>query len=387
MPRRATFLSIGTHGDLFPNIALAEALRATGVCVTFATHGRYESLVRSRGLDFVPVAVDPEEIMRRGLSLDRGDWDPDRLEGPLEDLIEVAWAACRSSDCVLVSPMFLAGGFVAEALNIPSISVSLQPSTPAVVSLNQRVRHPFNLWLKRRTGKSLPAADLLVRAAAGHPVHLYGYSTEVLPDLPDHLRWPHRALITGYWFADPEPDEDLGTDLSAFLDAGEKPLLVTFGSTMDLQQRELWRLVQAGLRESGRRAVIVTSWAGRDGLESDDRVFVVDHAPYSVLLPRIELAVHHAGAGTTAAVLRAGIPSVPIPCLFDQFLWADAIARLGAGTHPIYRRFLTSTRLAASIEAAISNPRFRKRSRELGKRIDDERGVEVAVRHVLETMQ
>jgi len=97
--------------------------------------------------------------------------------------------------------------------------------------------------------------------------------------------------------------------------------------------------------------------------------------------------VHHAGAGTTAAVLRAGLPSVPIPCFFDQFLWANAIADSGAGTNPIYRRFLTSTRLAASIEAAISNPRFRQRSCELGKRIDDERGVEVAVSHILHTMQ
>ena len=108
-------------------------------------------------------------------------------------------------------------------------------------------------------------------------------------------------------------------------------------------------------------------------------VFMVDSIPHAWLFPRVAAVVHHGGAGTTAAGLRAGVPSIVIPFLGDQHFWGRRVHDLGVGPAPIPRSKLTVDRLARAIEEAVTNTAMRQRAAELGSKIQAEDGIANAV--------
>jgi sterol 3beta-glucosyltransferase len=133
------------------------------------------------------------------------------------------------------------------------------------------------------------------------------------------------------------------------------------------------------LRDSGERGIIVTGWGGTRLAGTPPGVFVLESAPYEWLLPRVKAVVHHGGAGTTAAALRAGRPSVVCPFVADQPFWGARVAALGVGPEPIPQRKLTAGNLADAIRTAATDPAMRERAARLGERIRAEDGVGNAV--------
>jgi UDP:flavonoid glycosyltransferase YjiC (YdhE family) len=106
---------------------------------------------------------------------------------------------------------------------------------------------------------------------------------------------------------------------------------------------------------------------------------MVDGVPHSWLFPRMAAVVHHGGAGTTAAGLAAGLPSVVVPFHGDQPFWARRVADLGVGPAPIPRKKLTVDRLVRAIDAAVTDTAMRRRAADLGARISAEDGIARAV--------
>ncbi len=127
------------------------------------------------------------------------------------------------------------------------------------------------------------------------------------------------------------------------------------------------------LRAAGLRGVIQRGWAGLEA--SGDDLLTVDEVPHSLLFPRTAAVVHHAGAGTTAAGLRAGVPAVPVPIQFDEAFWAARLVGLGVAPRALPLRRLTADTLAAALGEAIRDRGYGQRARELGERIRDEDGV------------
>lgn len=163
---------------------------------------------------------------------------------------------------------------------------------------------------KFRKGKGLPPVKGTPAKKLGieHPVfHATSPSVVVPPS-----DWPARAHVTGYWFWD-RPWEP-PADLVDFLDSGEKPVTLTLGSTWPVYGEETFERVLKAVRKAGRRMVLVD---GPDGDLPDD-VFRAREMDYSWLFPRTAAVIHHGGAGTVAEVLRAGVPSVVLPCFADQ---------------------------------------------------------------------
>jgi sterol 3beta-glucosyltransferase len=113
-----------------------------------------------------------------------------------------------------------------------------------------------------------------------------------------------------------------------------------------------------------------------------DSVFLLDEAPHDWLFPQMAAVVHHGGAGTTAAGLRAGKPTVICPFFADQPFWGRRVAVLGAGPQPIPQRRLTAEALGAAIAAAVGERSMRERAQALGEAIRAEDGVGAAVRAV-----
>jgi len=214
---------------------------------------------------------------------------------------------------------------------------------------------------------------------ARYPV-LNGFSSHVVPRPAD---WNEHVHVTGYWFPEDE-DWQPPAALRAFVEAGPPPVFIGFGSMPVRDPQRATTLILDAVRQSGQRAILHTGWGqlGRHRLGQPplpEQVFPIEYAPYGWLFPRMSLVVHHGGSGTTASGLRAGVPGLVIPFVFDQFYWGQRLAALGVGPRPIPYRRLTARRLAEAITTALEDRGLRQRAAELGRRIQAEDGLPTAV--------
>jgi sterol 3beta-glucosyltransferase len=211
---------------------------------------------------------------------------------------------------------------------------------------------------------------------------LNGFSEHIVPRPAD---WGEHVHITGYWF--PEDEEwQPSDDLIEFIEAGPPPVFIGFGS-MPLRdpQGTTANLLQA-LKLSGRRAILQMGWGGLAKQALPKNVFKLDYAPYGWLFPRMAAVVHHGGSGTTAFGLRAGVPSIIVPFLFDQFYWGNRIAALGVGPNPVPHKKLTAERLAEALTIAVSDKEMGRRAADLGEKIRAEDGLSAAVDVIIGTL-
>ena len=202
---------------------------------------------------------------------------------------------------------------------------------------------------------------------SGVPV-LFGFSEAVVPRPPD---WPERFAITGYWRRSVR-DFRPPPELTAFLEAGGPVVYVGFGSMRPPDPGAFFTEVRKALKLVGVRAVLARGWAGAP-VEAGDDLFVLDEVPHAWLFPRVAAAVHHGGAGTSAAVFSSGVPGVWVPFIADQFFWAERARALGVAPAPVPARRLDAQALAAAIRAALK-PGPRAAARALAERLSKEDG-------------
>ncbi|MEA2880590.1 MAG: sterol 3beta-glucosyltransferase [Hyphomicrobiales bacterium] len=185
---------------------------------------------------------------------------------------------------------------------------------------------------------------------------------------------------TGYWVLDNTRGWSPPAALIDFIAAGPPPICIGFGSMRVPAPERLAAIVGAALRENGTRAIVLTGWGALQAVAPDDHIFVLEEAPHAWLLPQMKMMMHHGGAGTTAACLRAGIPSVPVPFFADHMFWARRLCALGVAPAPIPLRQITAAHLASSIKQVSTNPDFAKRAADLAVRLMAEDGPGEAIR-------
>jgi sterol 3beta-glucosyltransferase len=183
----------------------------------------------------------------------------------------------------------------------------------------------------------------------------------------------------GYWFHGAHAGWSPPRELVRFLDAGPPPVYVGFGSMVVGQAEVTAKAVCRAFQETGQRGILTGILAAAAGPRPGGGVFSIDSVPHDWLLPRVAAAVHHDGAGTTAACLRAGIPSLVVPIVADQFFWGERIRALGAGPVPFPLTRLTAERLVPAIRQCVSSAGMRGRAAEIGRAIRAEDGVARAV--------
>ena len=210
---------------------------------------------------------------------------------------------------------------------------------------------------------------------------LYAYSNYVLPKPSS---WSNEIQVTGYWFLEPEKDWKPPTDLVDFLNGGSPPVYIGFGSMSDrdpeyITKEYITKIVLAALEKTKQRGIISKGWGGISNTDLGDRLFTINSVPHDWLFPKCAAIVHHGGAGTTAASLKAGVPSIIVPFFSDQPFWGNRVADLGVGTKPIAQKELTVDKLSAAIDTVINDNKMRDRSAHLGKQICAENGVKNAV--------
>jgi UDP:flavonoid glycosyltransferase YjiC (YdhE family) len=303
-------------------------------------------------------------------------------------------AAAREADVLLVTPTTWFGVHIADGLGLPSLGVYLQPLSPTKAfapptlgarSLGGRANYragylllkagqrPFRGVvdeLRSRLGlpPTTPSAWVAATEARRWPI-LYGYSPLVVPPPPDWPAW-HRPV--GYWWPAPEPGFAPAPELADFLAAGPPPVYFGFGSMPARDRDALSALLVRAARKAGVRAIVSAGWAGLSATGQD--VLAVGDVPHEWLFPRVAAVVHHGGAGTTAAGLRAGVPAVPVPFMVDQPFWARRLRLLGVAPGSVPLRRLSADRLAAAVTAAVTDPGYRRRARALAVRVAEEDG-------------
>lgn len=409
---KIVILAVGTRGDVQPYIALGLGLRSAGNDVRIAAASNFEQFIRDYGLEYARLEGNFRELMETDIMQQlMAKQNPflayremtNMLRHILECFAADSWRACQGADALIFSTVAVTGYHVAEKLGIPSCWAPLQPISrtrafPSMVipirydhngSLNlfthileeqlawQPSRSFVNRWRKESLGlKPYPFSGPNAILEKNHYPIIYGYSPSVLPKPLDWGDWIH---VAGYWFLDHPVDWQSPVDLVDFIQAGKPPIYIGFGSMNNRDAQTMTQIVVDAITLTKERAVLTTGWGSLSDMNLPDTIYRVDAVPHDWLFPQMAAAVHHGGAGTTAAALRAGIPSVVVPHLVDQPFWGKRIFELGVGPRPIHHRQITAESLAKSITTTVNDKEMKRRATSLAERIQAEDGIARAV--------
>ena len=192
----------------------------------------------------------------------------------------------------------------------------------------------------------------------------FAYSPALAPKPPD---WTPQMHVTGYWRLPPEPSWTPPAHVAEFLGRGDPPVCIGFGSMHDPRIERIFPLALEVLRAMGLRAIVLSGWSGVRPDAAD--VCVAESIPHDWLFPRLAAVVSHGGAGTTAAALRAGVPSVILPFFFDQSFWGRWLAEKRLGPDPISSRRVTAETLRKALDRALGDRAMRGRLAQLTARV------------------
>jgi sterol 3beta-glucosyltransferase len=411
---RIAIIAPGSRGDVQPYVALGKGLKKAGHTVRFVTSLSYESLVNAHGLELWPVESNMQEIIENEKM--REVLENGSLLASMAQMGKVmkrnalkitakSLDASQGMDMVLagIGGLFI-GLSVAEKLNLPFLQAFNVPFTPTrnfpgvfLPQLPNILGRPFNRlshhFTRQMVWQTFRPADKIVRQQIlglssqspwgpfktnylkKSPI-IYGFSPLVIPRPSD---WGKDIYVTGYWFLDIPNNWTPPLELVEFLESGPPPIYIGFGSMSNRKPEETTDLVLQALKRTEQRAILLSGWGGLQKQNLPHSVFMIDSIPHSWLLPRMAAVIHHGGAGTTAAGLMAGVPSIIIPFHGDQPFWGQRVLELKVGPKPIPRRKLSVELLAQAIEEVITDKEMCQRASELGARIRAEDGLANAV--------
>lgn len=407
---RILLSTYGTRGDVQPFVALAKALKARGHVVALCTPAGFRSMVERHGVPYAhmdnAVLELTEAVLRAPTRAEQ--WRLFKGFGAIIRAgLEDEWRAAQAlePDVLVYHSKALGSHHIAEKLGAAELLAMPLPLTrtrefPVPMVPNFRLGGWFNafsyrlvalgnaLWagttndFRMKTLGLPPAsrfADPMRRVDGSAVPALYAYSEHVLPRPVD---WPANAHATGCWFLDEADGWEPPEELRAFLDAGPPPVYVGFGSMGAAHADARAVKVLRAVALTGERAVLATGWGGLKADALPPNVFMLDAAPHDWLFPRMRAVVHHGGAGSTMAGLRAGKPTVICPFFGDQPFWGQVVLRAGVGPAPVPQKSLTAERLADAIRAAL-DPAVAAQAAAVGERIRAEDGTARAV-HLIE---
>ncbi|KAF2621325.1 glycosyltransferase family 1 protein [Macroventuria anomochaeta] len=424
---------VGSRGDVQPFVALGKVLKETyGHRVRLATHPTFKNFVHENGLEFFSIGGDPSQLMAFMVknpnlmpgfrSLMSGDVGQRRRD--VAEYIQGCWRSCYKAgdgmspdsgsdpgfepaarpfvaDCIIANPPSFAHIHCAEKLGIPLHIMFTMPYSPT-----QAFPHPLaNIqssnadpqltnyisyamiellsWqglgdiINRFRAKCLGLDPVGLIDAPGmlHRLkvpHTYCWSPALIPKPKD---WGPHISISGFYFLNLASDFTASPGLQAFLNAGAPPVYIGFGSIVLDDPNAMTELIFEASRKSGQRVLLSKGWGGMgaDELCVPESVFMLGNVPHDWLFKHVSCVVHHGGAGTTAAGITAGRPTLIVPFFGDQPFWGAMVARAGAGPNPIPHKQLTVDRLVDAINFCLK-PESMERANELASKIAAERG-------------
>ncbi|MEU5582579.1 glycosyltransferase [Streptomyces huasconensis] len=410
----------GSRGDVQPYLALAHALNQAGHSATLVAPRLFAPFAAAYDVDFA--GLDDwsitlwrrPEVRRLRWTSDRRTPETERRRAALKQeamdrypiILKDMWEAAADGADIIVHSQASREQIaqIAEKLGVPNVFAVLYPNFvvsrryPAFGRLSdvfsdqvdESGADPYSYippqlittieqWRSQTLG--LPPREGFLdfrRRADGSPTPvLHIFSPHVIPPADD---WPDTVHTAGFWHLPPAPGWRPPDDLVRFLEAGEKPVFVGFGSTLSPDPQATARVVLEGVRASGQRAVVVEGWGGIQVTDYGDDILTVEDVPYAWLLPRVRAVVHAGGPGSYNDALRAGIPQVICAFETNQRMWGEHLHRLGVAPPPVMQRELTPEGLAADIRHAVTDPGIAAAAARFGTLLGAEDGLGAAVR-------
>lgn len=404
---RVLISTFGTRGDVEPYLALAQRLVSEGHEAVVNAPATYRGDAEQLGIGFEPMGTELHELVRSSMTSMSGAAQSMKLVRQMTAAqvtsLHEQWAAAQKVDptIIVTHPKALGGRHIAERLGIPFVASMVLPfltRTSAFPIPVTTAKLPG--WLNRRSYVLNRASSLAYGGMVNTfrtetlglrrlsrmddylhhndgslaPV-LYGFSRHVVPIPEDY---PDNAHVTGYWTR-PAAEVQPPQELVAFLEQPGPVVYAGFGSMgFGRKAEERSRLMLAAIERAGARAVLARGWGGLDSVSSD-RVFVVDEVAHEWLFPRVDAVIHHGGAGTTAAGLRAGRPTLICPFLADQPFWGERVHDLGVGPAPLPAARFSEKALDQRLAQLLGDSGYRDTARQIASQLAHEDGTGEAV--------
>lgn len=417
-------VTYGSLGDIRPYIALGKTFKNRGHSVGICCNHRFRVAVSQEGLEYlymndgfsqlIESAQGRQAIQNLGsfLTAAKAVLSLVKQIGPLQSqTLFDAWDAIEKfkPDVMVYNPKTHWVNHFSEKLKVPAVMTSLFPqfiSTSEFPSIgfprfesagyynvltykvalamsNIIGRKYIKQWRAREGLKPAFGKIDLLHDYQGTPIpFIHGYSKYVSARPAD---WPSSAQLSGFWHLS-EPSWEAPQDLVKFLDEGEPPVYVGFGSMASGNVKKTTEIVLDALRQAGVRGILVKGWNGINATQLPKSVFQIDYAPHDWLFPRMAAVVHHGGAGTTAAGLLAGCPTVVCPFFGDQIFWGKCVEQLGVGVAQIPQAKLNRHNLSAAIVKLINTDSIKQKAVTLGAQLQSENGIEEAVKLIEQQM-
>ncbi|KAI3787878.1 hypothetical protein L2E82_00369 [Cichorium intybus] len=416
-PLQIVILIVGTRGDVQPFVAIGKRLQEYGHRVRLATHSNFKEFVLTSGLEFYPLGGDPkvlaEYMVKNKGFLPSGPSEIPVQRAQMKDIIFSLLAACKEpdldtgipfkADAMMANPPAYGHTHVAEALKIPIHIFFTMPWTPTSEFPHplSRVKQPAGyrlsyqivdslIWLgirdmindvRKKKLKLRPVTYLSGSQGSETDIpHGYIWSPHLVPKPKD---WGPKVDVVGFCFLDLASNYKPPEELVRWLEAGPKPIYIGFGSLPVQEPEKMTQTIVKALEMTGQRGIINKGWGGLGILsEPKDFVYSLDNIPHDWLFLQCASVVHHGGAGTTAAGLKAACPTTIVPFFGDQPFWGERVHSRGVGPPPIPVDQFTLTKLVDAIKFML-DPKVKERAVELAKAMENEDGVEGAVKAFL----
>ena len=396
----------GTTGDVYPLLALAKRLLNNEHQVRVCAPSIYKDKIVEIGADFYEVGVafdladfhqtmdtmiamrDPMAplllIAKEGV-LKRGEkWYNDCLE------------AMKGYDIVICHSIDIPAQEAAIRNGLPWITVTY---CPGFIKTPDNAPYPFPNWsrtfntmiwklVRLRLKHSVdPLFNQFIVSVDGKPrafmasgemyspyLNLLAASPSLCPSItfkPNH-KW------TGVWHLG-QTDYLPPSNLKDFMSDGAPPIVITFGSMGGSDGKETTEILMDAIKMTNQRAIIQAGWGLLGTQDANPNIYCAEYIPHQWLFPQARCVVHHGGAGTTASVCRAKVPSIVVPHIADQFYWGKLLYDIGIAPKSLPRRKLTAKRLAHRIEQVIETPTMAERAESIGTQMESEDGLTTAV--------
>ncbi|MBL3648275.1 glycosyltransferase [Bacillus sp. RHFS10] len=403
---KINLLTIGTRGDVQPFIALGKELSRRGHHVTICTEDAFKDLAEKNRLSFSAIRADYADLTQseEGKNMLKGN--PISIVRQLktviypmmEQMLDDIWTVAQDADAIIYHPKVFGGYDLAEALHIPAFIAHpvpviaptrhfTNPVLPFVMrsgtlnrasfKINRLLTASFfslvNKWRQETlglSGKRSVFKDDSVLNGKHIPV-LYGCSPSIIPF---DQQWEGRVSMKGFWFV----DEDAWTpppELLHFLEAGPPPFTVSFSSMPLRNPDHILNMLQQAFKETGQRAILLTGSSGINRTTDSPHIFTAGSMPHSWIFPQSRAVIHHGGAGTTAAALKAGKPMIICPFSGDQPFWARKMRDIGVAAAPLKEKKMSVEAFVSRIHELVSNHTYSQRASEAAALIKKEDGV------------
>lgn len=403
---KVAMLAVGSTGDVRPCILISRELIKRGHSVKIIADGRFEKAIIDEGAEFADFPIKADKMLRIATNPDIGTFKMLRLTkkyiGSCKDDIEkILLDNFKGVDVVLYTTSGSSmAAYIAEKYTIPYVRMNyypdmacseltqgIFPNLPLPSPLKKMYNFITNFfyyyfsaaiykgtlrsWIKKY---NLTDMKFPYKRGDGTPLHqLMAFSESVIPR---PKAYGENVEICGYIFEDKSKIADFTPDekLKEFLAAGPTPVYIGFGSMSEGSFSELYETVSEALKMTGKRAIISKGWGGLSSEKPSDSIYVVDYYPHDWLFEQVSAIVHHGGAGTTAAGLKAGKPTLIVPFGGDQIFYGKYIHKIGCGPKHIMRKKLTAKKLAKAL-IEMDSPEMQQNVRNIADKISKENGV------------